>query len=148
MQENVTRESARRILEVNPSLSYAEVGRLLGVSRERIRQVVGKRRRFPKSCRVCGSQIFARQKGVTGTAYRQRYCAECWASEKQRRRAAGEVPFVCEICGKTFWIRASAVRRKQKIGQRIRWCSKKCQGRWLAANYGDKHARALKSAAV
>jgi hypothetical protein len=33
MASTLVKESAQRILEVNPDLTYAEVGRLLGVSR-------------------------------------------------------------------------------------------------------------------
>lgn len=138
MVSTIIKDSARRISEVNPSLSYAEIARLLGVSRERVRQVVGRPRRRPVHCRVCGARIKVMQSGVTQTAYRERYCGKCWKVEKERRRAEHRLHFTCEVCGKTFSRKAGAVRRQLRLGQRIRWCGRRCQGRWLAANYANR----------
>lgn len=132
MANNVIRDSAIRILEVNPSLSYAEIGRLLGVSRQRICQVAGGRRRQPRFCRSCGRRIRLYDDGVTQTAFIGRYCAECWAAEKKRRQESRQRTFICELCGIKFSRRAGTVRRQDRLGLKIRWCSKRCQGEWLA----------------
>ena len=133
MASNVIRDSAIRILEVNPSLSYAEIGRLLGVSRQRICQVAGGQRRKPRFCRTCGRRIRLDDDGVTQTAYIGGYCAECWATEKKRRQEARQLTFTCEQCGANFSRRAGTVRRQDRLGLKIRWCSKRCQGEWLAS---------------
>ena len=134
MLNTMVRDSANRMLEVNPSLTYAEIGRLLGVSRERIRQVAGKRRRYSRVCKVCGQHIQIRREGVTQTAYRLRYCAECWTTAKQRRSRTNRIDFACEVCGKAFWRTEGIVKRMKKRGHKIRWCSRQCQGKWLGTN--------------
>jgi len=134
MSDTLVRDSTTRILQINPTLSYAEIGRLLGVSRERIRQVAGVRRRKPGSCRVCGRTIRVRRNGVTQTAYRMRYCAECWARARQRRRESRRIQYTCEVCGKTFSRTPGTVRRMERRGHKIRWCSRQCQGKWLGAH--------------
>jgi predicted RNA-binding Zn-ribbon protein involved in translation (DUF1610 family) len=135
----LVRESANRILEVNPTLTYAEIGRLLGVSRERIRQVAGRRRRTIRECKACGRTIRVRKNGVTQTAYQLGYCANCWALARQRRLESHRVRFACEVCGRAFFRTPSIVRRMEARGHKIRWCSRQCQGKWL----GSQHERSL-----
>ncbi len=139
MSDTLVRDSTARILQVNPTLTYAEIGRLLGVSRERIRQVAGARRRKPSACRVCGRTIRVRRNGVTQTAYRLKYCAECWARARQRRRESRRIGYKCEVCGKPFSRTPGIVRRMERRGHKIRWCSRQCQGKWL----GSQQAREL-----
>ena len=127
------RDSTARMLAVNPSLTYAEIARLLGVSRERIRQVAGKGRLQPRVCRTCGKQIKVLRNGVTQAAYRQRYCRDCWNAEKEQRRSARDFDFICETCGIRFSRKVGIVRRQRKAGQQIRWCSRQCHGKWLGA---------------
>lgn len=140
MPNTLIKDSATRILQVNPFLSYAEIGRLLGVSRERIRQVANGHRRNSRSCNVCGKQIRLFDDGVTQTAYYQRYCYDCWLAEKERRRKAHRQDFTCEWCGAHFSRKAGTVKRQEELGLKIRWCSKHCQGKWLAAY--RRHAQA------
>jgi hypothetical protein len=134
MTNDLIRDSAQRILHVNPSLSYAEVGRLLGVSRERIRQVAGQARRPARYCSACGRRVRLLHDGVTQTAYAQGFCSDCWTAEKARRREEHLRTFVCEWCGSVFSRSIGSVRRQEDRGRRIRWCSKRCQGKWLGAN--------------
>jgi predicted RNA-binding Zn-ribbon protein involved in translation (DUF1610 family) len=146
MVNRVIRDSTERLLNVNPSLTYAEIARLLGVSRERIRQIAGRRRRHPRVCRVCGRLIKLLQNGVTQTAYGERFCPDCWSVEKENRRKAHYVTFTCETCGSDFTRKAGVVRRQQKAGQRVRWCSRRCHGKWLGAEYKYRHDRESQSA--
>ncbi len=141
MTNDLIKDSALRILRVNPSLSYAEVGRLLGVSRERIRQVAGQSRRQPRYCEACGRRIRLLHDGVTQTAYYQGFCHDCWTTEKVRRRQVRLRTFVCEWCGADFSRSEAAVKRQEELGRRIRWCSKQCQGKWLGAR--DRSNRAV-----
>lgn len=132
VQEKATKRSEVLALVVEPgeAVSFAEIGRRVGLSRERVRKIV----------RVAGSD--ARKSGR-----RQYYtCAECgkpftaWPSNiKQGRRfcslqcvgrnhSGPRVPrltFRCEVCGRTYTRRASQVK------ERTRFCSRACQGRWL-----------------
>jgi len=137
MAGRLVRDTTIKMLEVNPSLSYAEIGRLLGVSRERIRQVAGKGKRHPKGCKVCGKRLRVGQNGVTQTAYQQRLCSDCWKSQKEKRKKARQVVFNCEVCGEPFTRDISVVRRQWNRGQQVRWCGRQCQGRWLSANFGQ-----------
>jgi hypothetical protein len=137
MSDTLVRDSTNRILKVNPELTYAEIARLLGVSRERIRQVAGTRRRVPRSCKVCGRKIRVRHDGVTQTAYELSYCADCWTHARQRQLESRRIQYTCEVCGRTFSRTAGIVRRMDKRGHRIRWCSRRCQGKWLGSRQGD-----------
>lgn len=136
MADTLVRDSTHRILQVNPSLTYAEIARLLGVSRERIRQVSGQRRRKPRFCKVCREPIRLHRNGITQTAYNLRYCAECWIEAKGNRKKSHLIAFTCETCGETFFRKAGEVKRQQRNGYRVRWCSRQCHGKWLGANYG------------
>jgi hypothetical protein len=137
MGSSLVRESALRMLEINPDLSYAEIGRILGVSRERIRQIAGVRRRHKRSCESCGKRIKPGRSGSTKNAYFRGYCPECWALEKERRRLEHYRSFICEYCGTRFVRKAGTVRRQLQRGQQIRWCSKQCQGHWLASRFSS-----------
>ena len=44
--------------------------------------------------------------------------------------------FSCEICNGTFERRNCEIKYKKKIGQRVRFCSKVCQGTYLGRNFG------------
>lgn len=135
MANTLIRDSTRRILQVNPSLTYSEIARLLGVSRERIRQVSGQRRRKPRFCKVCGVQILMKHDGITETAYNLRYCADCWIEAKEQRKKSHLIAFTCETCGETFFRKTGEVKSQQRKGHSIRWCGRRCHGKWLGANY-------------
>jgi len=136
MVSRIVRESTQRILQVNPSMTYAEIGRLLGVSRERIRQIAGQSTHRQRVCKVCGVGIRSHEPGMTKTAYNLRYCPACWAIRKGKKKTHQEVSFVCTTCQSVFTRRVSEIRKMDKNGQTVRWCSKKCQGKWLGTNYG------------
>lgn len=143
MANDLVKDSALRILRVNPLLSYAEVGRLLGVSRERIRQVAGQSRREAKYCDACGVRIRMLHDGVTQTAYYRGFCHDCWTAEKARRRGEHHRTFICECCGAQFTRSVGVARRQEEMGRRIRWCSKQCQGKWLGAQAHYRPNRAV-----
>jgi len=127
-----TEAATKRILQTNPSLSYAEIGRLLGVSRQRICQIASSRRRQPRFCITCGECVRIHDKGITDTAYYAGYCSLCWPAEKERRRQNCYLTFICEQCGNEFLRKAGYVNQQKKTGLNTRWCSKHCQGMWLA----------------
>lgn len=72
---------------------------------------------------------------------------------KQHRDGRGitVVPLVCEECEVLFYRRETDVLHRSKRGQDHIWCSKQCQGKWWARNYGIStrpHDRALGAKAL
>jgi hypothetical protein len=45
-----------------------------------------------------------------------------------------KVKKICEMCKKEYY-----VKRSSHAAKKSRWCSKLCQGKWLAKNYGFKN---------
>ncbi|MBI4288042.1 MAG: hypothetical protein HY671_06410 [Chloroflexi bacterium] len=131
-------ESSRRVAELrlqSPDMPGAEIARQLGISRERVRQILAKRRLptrvkwAPKNrCSRCNARLRDRTK--TGL------CLRCL---KERRHMEGHTKLVCEVCGVSFERRASRVRAQAKRGYVHTFCGKVCQGRWLGAQRGSYH---------
>jgi len=126
------------LLQNNPSLSLADAGRHLNVTRERIRQIaddipLASRHKTKRHCRVCGIRINDHPRN---TAYQMGYCSRCWPTEKLKRWLAHRTKFICEICGRVFFRCNNQVKGNAKRGISIRFCSKQCQGQWLGIRYG------------
>jgi len=132
---NPVREKAKALLEMNPKLSYAEIGRILGVSRERIRQLMGPRKRMKEVCKSCGRRIKLGRPGQTRSAYFKGFCPDCWVLEKEKHRLSHYRIFICEVCGNRFARKAGTVNSQLKKGRAVRWCSKRCQGQWLSGRF-------------
>jgi len=113
-----------RIVGNNPCLTLSEVGKLAGVTRERVRQIVekdglariknarvrGKPVRPHRPCGVCGEPM--------GTAVKGPKHARC----------ARWVPFVCRQCGKDFQLRESQVLGVINNGKEAGiFCSNRCK---------------------
>lgn len=113
----------------HPNASLQDIGSYVGCSRENARQALS-RCGLPtttpnygysrdKLC-ICGKQI----------SYSSTYCRQCWIKSKYTE-------LTCEVCGKLILRRLSLHR--WRIAYRTYkhiWCSRKCQGKWLANNYG------------
>ena len=119
--------------------SLAEIGRELGISRERIRQYkerfgIKLPKRSPRckygfiDCPVCGKTV-PNLSGERKTCSKACYRRLTW-------------PLVqCWQCGKFFEKRASLIRRQAKDSryvQKNNFCSRGCFGRWFGLNYGFK----------
>ena len=128
-----TRDRILAIRERNPTATGVEMAREIGLSRQRIQQVLvklGLPTEFPKynPCKMCDTQVPLYPQGL-------RFCSqECKTRDFESRRTS----FNCEQCGKEFKILTSAVKARRKLGlyKPGRWCSHKCGGAWLGVNVG------------
>lgn len=113
-----------------PSISGAEIGRYIGVSREYVRQVLKGAGRptnalaNKKPCPQCGKPI---PKG------NHKYCCqEC-------RHNVTLVPVICDSCGKLIWVSGKKkIRFEEKYGQKHHFCNNTCKGRYVGTHYRPK----------
>ena len=114
-----------RIVKAEPKkYSQAELGRILGVSRERVHEIVKrldlchlvKPKQWSFYCLDCGKPIY-------GGATR---CRPCW----RKIYGAKWVTLSCEFCGKQF-------ERKESEARRHIWhfCSTSCRGNYAVRHY-------------
>ena len=110
-------------------LTLQQIGVMVGVTRERVRQLLSKaglqtkacRPRRQRFCEVCNSLCPGRRKV---------YCSdECW-------HRAHWVWVECSACKRLKEVRKSYILRHAKRGYEHFFCSKRCLGSRLAANYG------------
>lgn len=79
------------------------------------------------TCPVCGKEFLQQER----LAKYNRCCSsECAAKNPNNRNAHPQemVTLVCEACGKEFTKPASYIKKQEKRGQRVRFCSTKCAG--------------------
>ena len=116
----------------NPQLRMVEIASQIGVSRERVRQILkraGLPTKFlfdPPQCKSCGQPL-------PGNIRKSGLCLRCLIASRHPRVYT---TFICEICGRPFERRMGEVKRAQEHGFRIRWCSKACQGKALSKSAG------------
>jgi len=131
-EKKSVQRQAIEMLQDDQSLSLAEVGRQLGVSREYIRQVaddiLGASRHRIKYCSGCGKRIMSRQWPY---AYRMGFCLKCWLTEQERRQQerwlGKRIMFTCELCGREFYREKSEVRYKMRMHIALpKYCSRQC----------------------
>lgn len=114
----------------NPCASLGQIGRKLGITRERVRQILTSEKLPTRHitlhyvCNQCGKVMTKGQKI---------FCSiECF-------RAFHHITLICDECGKPFSRLMSDAVNQFKQGNKENkklFCSKKCQGLWLAHNYG------------
>ena len=134
-----TRLTERRILNLIESsggqMSFAEMGRRLGISRQRVwviaRSAGSDARRASDAsrpeltCLQCGRVFTARPYQIrAGRGFCSR---ECYHTS-ERDPSSPRVELICEVCGKTYTRMAY-----QLEGRASRFCSKVCHGKWLGA---------------
>ena len=111
-------------------VSFAEIGRQVGLSRERVRQIVRKegsharknRGQQEYACVQCGRRFTTWPSEVKAG---RRFCSRECASQAQRGPRAARLTFRCEVCKRTYTRKASEVKRG------TRFCSRACNGKWL-----------------
>ena len=132
----------RLVLQALPDGSMAQIGASIGVTRERVRQIV----------REEGLEIHRKERHITG------YCLNCNAPlfsgqhDKFCSMACLQkyhsIELTCEVCGVHFSRLGHYCRASQRRGYKHIFCSKKCQGLWLGNSYGfgvfPEHIRQLK----
>jgi len=124
----VSAESVDKVAELrwqNPRMRASAIARQVGVSRERVRQILVQLRlptRFPiqsKLCRNCSVKI--PRKNVSDL------CRKCRQEE---------VTLICDECGQQYSVLRSREKAKQKRGHKHRFCSRECVGKWTGKHYG------------
>jgi predicted RNA-binding Zn-ribbon protein involved in translation (DUF1610 family) len=128
--EHILGETALKAIAIKsryPCSTLADIGRELGVSRERVRQVLvraniqTKIRKVKPFCKDCGNEL---------THYNiYERCQKCLTIYKS-------VPLVCDNCGRMFYRGQSEVIAHSKD---IRYkgksfCCKKCSGKYKSNN--------------
>ncbi|MCD6421954.1 DUF2116 family Zn-ribbon domain-containing protein [bacterium] len=125
------RSLARKRLEevvllrvTHPELSCAEIGRRVGLTRERVRQILSKfklptrAKREPQGyCAFCGKPLYKKRKFCSARC-RSDYSKFCVVVCK------------CANCGKLFKRKLSGMKYHRKHGGNL-FCSKKCTGAYL-----------------
>ncbi len=121
----------------NPCWSATHIAGVVGLSRERIRQILrgnglptaavgyGKKTIVEMECNYC-------HKKFQGHSYALFCSREC-------RYDYHRVNLVCEVCGVVFSRRYASIRSRYCEGRDTTdhiFCSKRCQGKWLATTYG------------
>ena len=137
--KKVDKEKVINLLKEHQEYTLADVGRMLGISRESVRVIAGdipgasRHTRLPRFCKTCG-KLVGPYKGLNYSSYKEGFCLDCWEKEKERRKEErykrNNQSFVCEICGKEFWRKKSAVKQAFERGARVRFCSNECYGRF------------------
>ena len=115
-------ETVRKLREEDPEISQASMARKIGVSRERVRQIlvklelpaIGKVKR-PHYCDSCSKPIWK------GRFYQRKYC------DNICKRAAHCVTIKCAGCLKLFPMRISDWNRTVRDQHRTISCSMKCR---------------------
>lgn len=127
-----SRESIGKIREQNPCATLQSIANKVGVSRERVRQILKSENKptthwKPKHiCPTCGSEILRRNTGNFN-----KFCSpEC-------RNKNIYIPVSCSECNKIFPLRAHYVIYMTNIrGREHFFCSKECQGAYAGKYYG------------
>ena len=122
-----TRDKVWALRDLDPDITASEISRLIGRSRERIRQILTKldletavtwrlgRSRFPRNnCLVCGKETASRlSKTCSRDCWNQIYGAKMWH-------------FVCPNCGELNSMRESLRRVYKGRGHLNAFCGRKC----------------------
>lgn len=123
----ITREKVRVSLTANPVQTLKQVGDPIGISKERVRQIIqeeGFHRVTPErpnnapNCSSCGKR---RKKLI----YKRSICSICNPNPARR------ITLTCGECGTKFQRPTKQVKSKG-----LSFCNKFCQGRYLAKHYG------------
>ena len=113
----------------NPKMTLADIGRIVGLSRERVRQILVRHGLSTKAfrpkpfCPLCGKPSLRALKTS---------CLECKAKRKW-------VYLPCDHCGRA--VKKSRLLRERQMKDprytnKRTFCNKACMGQWLGANYG------------
>jgi len=108
--------------ERNPCMTLARIGDIVGVSGERIRQILKTHnvetkaiyRQSRVTCELCG----------TPTSNRH-FCSRACQSKASRVQA------VCDCCGKLFEMRKSQLLGRTKAGYKHIFCSQSCRSKYF-----------------
>ena len=117
-----TKDKVKELRAENRRIKGAKIARLLGISRERVRQILvelGEPTAIYKGrgcCKVCGKLLW--WDNITGL---------CWEHFNLKKRAQSTLLLSCPGCKKLFLLRKSIVKARLKRNKMI-FCSHSCQG--------------------
>lgn len=129
------REKILHLRQINPELRGSEIAAQLGVSRERIRQLLVElnlptRIRSIEACQYCG-KLFNTRRGK-----RKEYCS------RTCRKAAIFTTITCSACGLEFKISSKLLQRRLRLKYKHFFCSRSCSrkyvGKYVGSTYGWK----------
>jgi DNA-binding CsgD family transcriptional regulator len=113
-----------------PDISASAIARTLGISRERVRQIlkragcetdIKRHRHITIHCRVCGRSIGNSKSGL---------CHDC------KYDAVPTFEVKCSMCGALKSLRDTGDNHVHKANNRHWFCDRHCMGKWLAENHG------------
>jgi len=129
-----TKESVIYLREKDPYITASEMSRVIGRSRERVRQVLKEmglptsfeRRILTRICTQCGCEWVVGNKGKT------LFCSsKCYSDSRK-------VLVVCDSCG-SYFKRSRALYEwcKDKRKYKHAFCNRKCLWVWFGKHYGS-----------
>jgi len=138
--KGTTRIQAIAMRKIFPCYSASRIAKDIGVSRERIRQILTEedlprnKIDLPRFCLYCGSQI-QRQTSKSGTWINKVFCnQEC-------RKKYHNIPVCCSQCERIFMRKASKVLSYESRPVNLVFCSRYCHGVWLGNHYGNNRKK-------
>jgi len=121
MDKVVNKQSIFTLREENPEWTLDAIGKEVGVTRERVRQILKKRglptkaKRTPKLCAACNIRIEASRK----------FCSpEC-------RKKNSSITFTCSFCGVDVTWARSVYNAQKRRGYKNIHCSRVCSIRHI-----------------
>ena len=115
-----TRDKIKELRERDPSIKAVNLAHILGVSRERIRQILEDENmptrfdREKKYCKVCDKQLYLDNK--TG------FCWEHWTAKE---KAKSTLTLICPVCKRPFALQKSQLKARLARNNTIS-CSYSC----------------------
>lgn len=129
-----------------PELRHTDIAQRLDISRERVRQILGNQGEYTgKRCMICG---IPRHFKPLPHAYAKGFCPNCWRGLCVLKHELCWPQFICEFCDNKFRRTRTSVKFATAKGNKVRFCSKVCQGRWFGGYRRRRNDQKTARAAV
>jgi transcriptional regulator with XRE-family HTH domain len=123
--ESDTRSRVRDLRSANLLMKMSEIARIVGVSRQRVYQILQKEglptkqhiRKCLYKCPVCGV--------ISSRKFCSYQCRKKWL----------QIPIICSECGNLFIRSRRKFMNSYPHHSDVLFCSKKCTGKWLKEHY-------------
>ncbi len=114
------RDRVKELRNTSPNMPAIVIARQIGVSRERVRQILTKLKlptdlRTPTLCNKCGKKLHGRI---------SKLCWTCYVEDYHKHHTT---ELVCPRCGKQFTRENSEINCKLKLGRKLFFCSPSCR---------------------
>lgn len=118
----ITKDSIRELRNTNPNMQAIVIARQLGVSRERVRQLLVKLNLPTKfqqhfQCSKCGKKLRCNSRKPS------KLCWVCYIEDYHKHHTT---KLVCPHCNKQFTRKNSYIERESRLGQKL-YCSYSCR---------------------